>query len=134
MGAIKEKMKRDMEIRGLSQRTQQSYLESVTQFVKYFMKSPDQLTLDDIHEYQLHMIREQHYAESTFNLRVPALKFLYGQTLQRKWNVELIPYHKRRKRMPVVLRRGSMSTIQCSLLYQAQSDDPDIVFYRDESE
>ena len=49
MGAIKEKMKRDMEIRGLSKRTKESYLGCVKQFVKYFMKSPDRLSLEDIH-------------------------------------------------------------------------------------
>ena len=70
MGAIKEKMKRDMEIRRFSARTRQTYLECATQFVKHFMKSPDQLTLDDIHQYQLHMIRECQYAENTFNLHV----------------------------------------------------------------
>ena len=39
MGAIREKMKQQMEIRGLSENTQDSYLRAVKQFVQYFKVS-----------------------------------------------------------------------------------------------
>ncbi|MHA2497747.1 MAG: tyrosine-type recombinase/integrase [Candidatus Hodarchaeales archaeon] len=105
MGKIKEKMKQEMELRGLSELTQEAYLACIKQYVKYFMKSPDKLNLDDIHAYQLHLVRERKVAENTFNQHVAAIKFLYGMTLKRNWKIELIPYHKRRKRLPVVLSR-----------------------------
>jgi integrase/recombinase XerD len=117
MGAIKEKMKRDMEIRGLSQRTKESYLGCVKQFVKYFMKSPDQLDLEDIHTYQLHLIRDRKVAENTFNQYVSALKFLYGRTLKRDWKIEMIPYHKRSKRLPVVLNREEVVRLYKAVPY-----------------
>jgi len=44
MGIIKEKMIQDLEIRGFSERTQDTYLMCIKQFVKYYMKSPDLLT------------------------------------------------------------------------------------------
>jgi site-specific recombinase XerD len=69
------------------------------------MKSPDKLNLEHIHAYQLHLVRERKVAENTFNQHVAAIKFLYGMTLKRNWKIELIPYHKRRKRLPVVLSR-----------------------------
>jgi len=117
MGAIKEKMKRDMEIRGLSKRTKESYLGCVKQFVKYFMKSPDQLNLEDIHTYQLHLIRDRKVAENTFNQYVSALKFLYGQTLKRDWKIDMIPYHKRSKRLPVVLNREEVVKLYKAVPY-----------------
>ena len=117
MGAIKEKMKRDMEIRGLSKRTKESYLGCVKQFVKYFMKSPDQLSLEDIHTYQLHLIRDRKVAENTFNQYVSALKFLYGQTLKRDWKIDMIPYHKRSKRLPVVLNREEVVKLYKAVPY-----------------
>ena len=117
MGAIKEKMKRDMEIRGLSKRTQEHYLSCIKQFVKYFMKSPDQLSLEDIHTYQLHMIRDKKAAENTFNQHVSALKFLYGQTLKRNWKIDMIPYHKRSKRLPVVLNREEVVKLYKAVSY-----------------
>ncbi len=105
MGAIKERMKQDLEIRGLSENTQQSYLTCVKQFVGHFMISPERLGLNDIRSYQLYLIRERNVAESSFNVHVAALKFLYGITLQRSWNLDLIPYHRTSKRLPVVLSR-----------------------------
>lgn len=105
MGAIKERMKQDLAIRGLSENTQQSYLTCVKQFVGHFMISPERLGLKDIRSYQLYLIRERNVAESSFNVHVAALKFLYGITLQRNWNLDLIPYHRKSKRLPVVLSR-----------------------------
>ncbi len=52
MGKIKEKMKQEMELRGLSELTQEAYLACIRQYVKYFMNSPDKLNLEHIHAYQ----------------------------------------------------------------------------------
>jgi integrase/recombinase XerD len=111
MGKVKEKMKQQMEIRGLSARTRESYLADIEQFVRHFMKSPDQLSLDDIHDYQQHLIRDRKYAENTINQHVAALKFLYRSTLKRDWNIEMIPYHKRSKKLPVVLSRDEVKML-----------------------
>ena len=105
MGIIKEKMIQDLVIRGMSKRTQETYLGCIKQFVKYYMKSPDLLTLEDIHSYQLHLIKDRQISVKYFNIQVAALKFLYGVTLKREWNIELIPYHKESKRLPVVLSK-----------------------------
>ena len=103
MGAIKEKMKQQMEIRGLSENTQESYLRAAAQFVKHFMVSPETLGVEDIHAYQLHLIRERKVAAATYNIHVAALRFLYRTTLKVDWNIEAIPFHKKTKRLPVVL-------------------------------
>ena len=63
MGKIREEMEQQMEIRGLSPRTRESYLANVEQFVRHFMKSPDELSLDDIHSYQQHLVRDRNYAQ-----------------------------------------------------------------------
>ena len=80
MGAIKERMKQDLEIRGLSENTQQSYLTCVKQFVGHFMISPERLGLNDIRSYQLYLIRERNVAESSFNVHVAALKLDHFET------------------------------------------------------
>ena len=103
MGAIKEKMKQQMVIRGLSENTQESYLRAVSQFVRYFMVSPELLGVEDIHAYQHHLIRERRIAMTTYNLHIGALRFLYKTALKVDWNIESIPYYKKRKRLPIVL-------------------------------
>lgn len=117
MGIIKERMKQDLEIRGMSKSTQESYLGCVKQFVKYFMKSPDRLTLDDIHTYQLHLKRDRKISVNYFNIQVAALKFLYRVTLKRNWNIELIPYHKRSKKLPVVLSQEEVVRMYKAVSY-----------------
>ena len=117
MGVIKEKMIQDLVIRGMSKRTQDTYLNCIKQFVKYYRKSPDLLTLEDIHSYQLHLIRDRQISVSYFNIQVAALKFLYGVTLKREWNIELIPYHKDSKRLPVVLSKEEVVQLYKAVSY-----------------
>ena len=65
MGAVREKMKQQMEIRGLSENTQESYLRAAAQLVKFYMVSPEQVGVEDIHAHQLHLIRERQFAAAT---------------------------------------------------------------------
>ena len=117
MGIIKEKMIQDLVIRGMSKRTQENYLGCIKQFVKYYMKSPDLLSLEDINSYQLYLIRDRQISVSYFNIQVAALKFLYGVTLKREWNIELIPYHKESKRLPVVLSKEEVVQLYKAVSY-----------------
>ena len=117
MGIIKERMKQDMEIRGLSENTRDAYLSCIKQFVKYFKTSPDQLTLEDIHTYQVFLIRDRKVAGNTFNQYVAALKFLYGVTLKQEFNITLIPFHKRSIKLPVVLSREEVVQLYKAVSY-----------------
>ncbi len=65
MGKLRERMKRDMEIRDFSPNTQQAYLHQVKALARYFGRAPDGLTLEEIHTYQLHLIRERKIASSS---------------------------------------------------------------------
>jgi integrase/recombinase XerD len=103
MGAVREKMKQQMEIRGLSENTQESYLRAAAQLVKFFMVSPEQLEVEDIHAYQHHLICERQFAASTYNVHVCALRFLYQTTLNVDWRIDTIPFSKKNKTLPVVL-------------------------------
>ena len=103
MGAIREKMRQQMVIRGLSEGTQESYLGAAAQFVKFFMVPPEQLGIEDIHAYQHHLIRERQFAAATYNVHVCALRFLYQTTLKVDWRIDAIPFSKKNKTLPVVL-------------------------------
>jgi site-specific recombinase XerD len=81
------------------------------------MISPDKLGLEDIYTYQAYLIRNRKVAENTFNLYVAALKFLYGRTLKRNWEIDMIPYHKRSKRLPTVLNREEVVKLYKAVSY-----------------
>ena len=70
MGQYRDRMERDLQIRGFSPSTQECYLGRMKTFVRYFMRPPDQLTLEDIHTYQLHLTRERKVSWAVFNQAV----------------------------------------------------------------
>lgn len=79
MGRLHDRMKRDMELRHLSRRTQDCYL------TRYFGVSPEGLGEEEIKTYLYHLIEAQHASPSTVSQSYSALKFFYETTLKRDW-------------------------------------------------
>ena len=104
MGKLADLFDRDMAIRGLTQGTRTEYLRRVRKFVEFIGRSPDQATLEDIKNYQYHLTQEKKISWSYFNQAVGALKFFFGTTLKKDWNIEQIPYARRTgRKLPVIL-------------------------------
>lgn len=103
MGQFRDRMQRDLQIRGFSLSTQRCYLARMKALVRFFRRPPDQLTLDDIHTYQQHLTRDQKVCWASFNQSVCAIRFFYGVTLDKDWDIQRIPYQKTGRRLPVVL-------------------------------
>src|SRR5262249_3748542 len=54
---LRRRMIEDMTVRNLSPATQQSYLNAVSKFSRYFGRSPDRLGLEDgFHAFQVHLV------------------------------------------------------------------------------
>ncbi len=96
-------MIQDLQLKGATQQTQNIYLREVSNFAKYFSKSPDEITEDEIKEYLLHLKKDRDLADGTFRFYVAGIKFLYRTTLQKEWMVDKIKFGKRKKKLPVVL-------------------------------
>jgi site-specific recombinase XerD len=97
-------MTEDMQVRNFSPHTQASYLQQISQFAQHFHTSPDALGPDEIHRYQVYLIKERRLSVSSVCTAVAALRFLYKITLHREWSVEeVIPAPKKPKRLPIVL-------------------------------
>jgi len=79
--------------------------------VRFFMRPPDELTLEDIHTYQLHLTRDCKVGWATFNHSVGAIRFFYGVTLNKDWDIERIPYQKTGRKLPVVLSCEEVSQL-----------------------
>lgn len=92
----------DMTIRNLSPSTQEAYVSAVRRVGKFFNRSPDKLTVEEIRQYQVHLARRG-LSWGSLNKTVCALRFFYGITLGRRHIPELIPYAREPRRLPVVL-------------------------------
>ncbi len=111
MATLREQMTRDMQLRGLSDRTQDAYLQKVRDFALYFKKSPALVTEEEIKEYLQHIRVEKKVSDSTYRQAYGALKFLYQTTLKRNMVFEKIPVLKNRRKLPVVLDRTEVEAL-----------------------
>jgi integrase/recombinase XerD len=111
MGKLREQMKGDLELKGLSPNTQEIYLRQVSQFSHHFKRSPYHLGEKEIKEYLLYLIREKKVSTSTVNQCYHALKFLYAKTLNRSWVMARVPRVKSLKQLPVVLDREEVESL-----------------------
>ncbi len=111
MGAIRDRMIGEMELRGLAAKTKKSYLVCCRVFVAHFMKSPEQLSTDDIKAFLLHLMRERKAGPSTVHVYIAALTFLYRNVLRTPDVVEGLPHPRIHKKLPDVLSREEVQAL-----------------------
>ena len=81
MTRLRRKMLDELERRNYTQSTQRAYLFSVADFARHFHRSPDQLGLDHVRDYQVVLFRVRKLSAATVAVRVAALRFLFVQVL-----------------------------------------------------
>ena len=102
--SLRQRMTEDMQVRNLALNTQSSYLQQVSQFARYFKRSPEQLGPEEIRAYQVYLTNERKLAPGSVLIAVAALRFLYKVSLKREWSFdEVIPAPKAPQKLPVIL-------------------------------
>ena len=103
MTPLRQRMLEDMSIRNFAENTQQSYLQQVSSFARYFHCSPDAMGPEKVREYQVHLVEDCKLAPSSIGIAVSALRFLYKVTLKQPWAPDEIPMPKKPFKLPVIL-------------------------------
>ena len=101
--ALREKMRAILRVRNYSPRTEETYIAAVVHFARHFRTRPDQLGAEHVIAYQVWLRDQKHASHVLFNQIVCALRFFYGQVLDRPDVVERIRYARHERRLPVVL-------------------------------
>jgi len=101
----------DMELKGYSPRTIKNYIGHVSNFAKYYNKSPELLREKEIREYLHYCIMEKKLSEGTVNYINAGLKFFYTKTLNRYWNMDKLFRIKEPRRLPAVLSPEEVKSI-----------------------
>jgi integrase/recombinase XerD len=81
MTPLRQRMIREMQLRQFSQRTIESYVDAVLGLANHYHRSPDQLALEEVRSYLLHLLVERQLAQGTCNLRAAAITFFYREVL-----------------------------------------------------
>jgi len=105
MSELRTRMIRDMTLRGFSPRTHEAYLGAVVGLAKYYRRSPDQLTNDEVQAYLAYLIQERKRSWSTCSQVAHAFRFLYHVTLGHPRTDFHVPAPKQPQTLPEILSR-----------------------------
>jgi len=87
MSKLRRRMTEELQLAGYSPKTLESYLITVQVLAKYYHRSPDLLTEDEIRQFFLHLINERKASSSSVTVYLCGIKFFYETTLKRKLNI-----------------------------------------------
>ena len=93
----------DMTVRNLAPNTVLCYLKQVHYLARYFGKPPEQLSREEIREYQLYLAQDRKVSVNSRLVAMTALRFLYGVTLHRERCIEMLPMPRKEHYLPVIL-------------------------------
>lgn len=83
MTPLRQKLIDEVQLRGFSPHTQDSYVRSVAGLARFYHRSPDQISDEQIKAYLLHLLREKKRAASSLIVVVSGLRFFFGKILHR---------------------------------------------------
>jgi len=101
---LRQRMLEELQRRNFAPSTIRYYVRTIRDFAAYFHKPPDQMGVEEIRQFQLHMLRDQKLATGTVENRMTALHFFFKKVLRRH-DPELYDMQLTRvpKKLPVVL-------------------------------
>jgi site-specific recombinase XerD len=112
MGELRERMRHDLVVRGMSPRTQGAYLAAVASLAKHYHQRPDSLSVQQVEGYVRYLIEQRHLAPNSVRVAVFGLRFFYTVTLHRQ--PFTLPLPKGNKRLPEVLSREEVARLLAS--------------------
>jgi integrase/recombinase XerD len=103
MTPLRQRMIEDLQLRGLSARTQEMYVRAVRQLAEHYHKSPDCITEEELRDYFLYLKNVKHYSRSASTIALCGIKFFFDHTLNRDWTTLSFVRAPREKKLPVIL-------------------------------
>jgi integrase/recombinase XerD len=83
MTTLRQNFIRELVLRGMSPRTQESYVRWVYCLAQYYHKAPDQLSDEELKNYLFYLAETKKLSASSLNQAVSALRLFYRTVLQR---------------------------------------------------
>jgi len=111
MTELRRRMREYLQLAGYSLKTVESYIITVQVLAKYYNRSPDLITEDEIRQFFLYLINKRKVTSSSVTVYLCGIKFFYERTLKRTWNLCGIVRPARSKKLPVILSHGEVQSI-----------------------
>ena len=111
MTELQQKMIECLQLRGLSERTQDMYVRAVRQLSEHYHKSPDLITEEELRQYFLYLKNVKHYARNTTTIAICGIRFFFERTLEKEWTIFNLVRPAPEKKLPVILSRAEVRQI-----------------------
>ena len=112
MTQLRKQVLDELERRNYSQATARAYVGAIRRFAEHFHRSPDQLGLEHIREYQLHLVRDCNLHPKSVMVQMAALRFFFRKVLKRRYDRDDLPLPKLlRRQIPTVLSRDEVARL-----------------------
>ena len=105
MSELRDRMIRDMTVRGFAPRTHKAYIAAVVRLAKHYRRSPNEITNDEVQTYLAYFIQERKLSWSTCSQAANAFRFLYHVTLGHPRTEFHVPLPKQPQKLPEILSR-----------------------------
>jgi len=112
MTPLRQRLIEDLQLRGLSRKTQDAYVRAVRQLAEHYGKSPDRIS-EEVRQYFLYLKNVKHASRSACTIALCGIKFFYQFTLKREWVTFELVRPPREKKLPVVLSVDKVRRILC---------------------
>ena len=107
-------MKADLQLRGLSRHTFESYLTHGRILLRYCNSPVEEFNEIDVRQFLWHLIVERKLSPGTVNSYSVAIRFFFAVTLNRTMNYLQISRYKTPKTLPEILTRDEISKLSAA--------------------
>lgn len=111
MTELRKRMIECLQLRGMSERTQQMYVRAVRQLAEHYHKSPELISEEELRQYFLYIKNVKKYSRAASTISLCGIKFFYQHTLNKDWTTFSLVRAQREKKLPVVLSTDEVRKI-----------------------
>jgi len=111
MTELRKRMIESLQLRALSERTQEAYVRAVRQLADHCHKSPDLISEEELRQYFLYIKNVKKYSRAASTIAICGIKFFYEKTLNREFTTLKLVRAPREKKLPVILSIEEVQTI-----------------------
>ncbi len=109
MTPLRKRMIRELELRRKAPTTVSSYVKAVEELARYYRRSPDRISTEEIRDYMHFLIVGKKLSYSSCNHKIVAINFFFREVVRRK--VDLRVPMKRSGRLPEPLSREEVARL-----------------------
>jgi len=111
MTPLRKRMIDDLQLRGMSERTQEMYVRAVRQLAEHYRKSPDRISEEELRDYFLYCANVKKWSRVASTIALCGIKFFYTQTLKREWTTLTFIRPPKEKKLPTILTKQEVDHI-----------------------